>query len=122
MPCATIVVERPHDCPWPLDGHRVITMDRYTRDPHAAPPGSRIVNLCRNGYLSRGYYCSLLGEARGHAVLPSVATGHVRQGGGNCEVVRSAVGQAAFAGGRMVRAGSSASATPAMVSSVRYRC
>jgi len=48
--------------------------------------------------------------------------GHVRQGGGNCEVVRSAVGQAAFAGGRMVRAGSSAIATPAMVSSVRYRC
>lgn len=35
----------------------------------------RIINLCRtNRYLSAGYYCSLLAEARGHGVIPSVCT------------------------------------------------
>lgn len=43
----------------------------YTR---AAAP-IRIINLCRNyGYLSEGYYCSLLAEARGDRVIPSVQT------------------------------------------------
>lgn len=44
----------------------------------AAPqlaPGTTIINLCRSyKYLSIGYYCSLLAEARGHRVLPSVKT------------------------------------------------
>ena len=36
---------------------------------------SRIINLCRKfGYLSEGYYCSLLAEARGDKVIPSVQT------------------------------------------------
>lgn len=35
----------------------------------------KIINLCRNyKYLSNGYYCSLLAEARGHSVIPSVQT------------------------------------------------
>ncbi len=35
----------------------------------------RVINLCRNyKYLSRGYYVSLLAEARGHKVIPSVKT------------------------------------------------
>jgi len=35
----------------------------------------RIINLCRSyRYLSTGYYCSLLGEARRHKVIPSVRT------------------------------------------------
>lgn len=35
----------------------------------------RIINLCKsNDYLSIGYYCSLLAEARGHTVIPSVRT------------------------------------------------
>jgi glutathione synthase/RimK-type ligase-like ATP-grasp enzyme len=34
-----------------------------------------VVNLCRSyRYLSIGYYCSLLAEARGHKVVPSVRT------------------------------------------------
>jgi glutathione synthase/RimK-type ligase-like ATP-grasp enzyme len=42
--------------------------------PHAIPR-TRIINLCRSfGYLSEGYYCSLLAEARGHRVIPSVST------------------------------------------------
>jgi len=41
---------------------------------HTAPR-TRIINLCRNfDYLSEGYYCSLLAEARGHNVIPSVRT------------------------------------------------
>ncbi|OYD82950.1 hypothetical protein [Azospirillum brasilense] len=61
MPSATIVVERLHDFRWPMDGHRVITMDEYAANPRAVPTGSTLVNLCRNGDLSRGYYCSLGG-------------------------------------------------------------
>lgn len=35
----------------------------------------RIINLCRSyRYLSLGYYCSLLAEARGHKVVPNVNT------------------------------------------------
>jgi len=35
----------------------------------------RVINLCRSyRYLSTGYYCSLLAEARGHHVFPSVVT------------------------------------------------
>lgn len=34
---------------------------------------TRVINLCRSfKYLSDGYYCSLLAEARGHHVIPSV--------------------------------------------------
>ena len=53
----------------------VITFDQY----RALLPGdrmtrTRVVNLCRSyRYLSRGYYTSLLAEARGHHVFPSVA-------------------------------------------------
>ncbi len=33
----------------------------------------RVINLCRDyAYLGTGYYCSLLAEARGHRVIPSV--------------------------------------------------
>ncbi|XPF95409.1 RimK family protein [Colwellia sp. RE-S-Sl-9] len=36
---------------------------------------TRIINLCdTERYLSKGYYCSLLAEARGHSVFPSVKT------------------------------------------------
>lgn len=76
MHTATIVVDRPRECRWPMiDGLRVVTMDDYASNARIVPPGSRVINLCRNGfYLSGGYYCSLLAEARGHSVLPSVAT------------------------------------------------
>lgn len=34
-----------------------------------------VINLCQDyAYLSTGYYCSLLAEARGHRVIPSVST------------------------------------------------
>ncbi len=37
------------------------------------PQRTRIINLCKGyRYLADGYYCSLLAEARGHHVIPSV--------------------------------------------------
>lgn len=75
MPAATILVEHPKDCPWPSGDHRIVRISDYASNPKLVPSGGRIVNLCRtSGYLSQGYYGSLLAEARGHAVLPSVAT------------------------------------------------
>jgi glutathione synthase/RimK-type ligase-like ATP-grasp enzyme len=45
-----------------LDGSRFSTDTR-----------TRIINLCKGyRYLGDGYYCSLLAEARGHSVIPSV--------------------------------------------------
>jgi hypothetical protein len=54
----------------------VVTADDYLfGDPARTPPGTRVINLCRSlRYLSIGYYCSLLAEARRHRVLPSVRT------------------------------------------------
>ena len=54
----------------------VITFNTYLRDyPKHNEPKTRIINLCDSSqYLSKGYYCSLLAEARKHQVLPSVKT------------------------------------------------
>lgn len=52
----------------------VITFEDYlTRQEENKKARTRVLNLCRNyRYLSKGYYCSLLAEARDHHVLPSV--------------------------------------------------
>ena len=43
--------------------------------PKANEQKTRVINLCdTEQYLSEGYYCSLLAEARQHEVLPSVST------------------------------------------------
>ena len=61
----------------------VLTFEEYLDSDNASGINSngdktsrlRIINLCRNNrYLSAGYYCSLLAEARGHGVIPSVRT------------------------------------------------
>lgn len=53
-----------------------ISFEQYLRDyPKLNEGTTRIINLCdTEHYLSRGYYCSLLAEAREHRVLPSVRT------------------------------------------------
>ena len=56
--------------------HKVISTKDYLARPQLFQ-GSRpkIINLSRSfAYQSRGYYCSLLAEARGHRVIPSVET------------------------------------------------
>ncbi len=54
----------------------VITFAEYLQEhPKKGEKKIRLINLCdTTHYLSRGYYCSLLAEARGHRVLPSVNT------------------------------------------------
>lgn len=54
----------------------VITFEQYLNDyPKLNEPRTRLINLCdKFNYLSKGYYCSLLAEARDHKVLPSVKT------------------------------------------------
>jgi glutathione synthase/RimK-type ligase-like ATP-grasp enzyme len=66
----------------------LISFDRYLRDfPKRDEPRTRIINLCdTQQYLSKGYYCSLLAEARKHKVLPSVKTiNQLREEGGEDE-------------------------------------
>jgi glutathione synthase/RimK-type ligase-like ATP-grasp enzyme len=55
-------------------GVPVIDFNQYLSDyPKKGEPKTRVINLCATDlYLSRGYYCSLLAEARQHRVLPSV--------------------------------------------------
>jgi glutathione synthase/RimK-type ligase-like ATP-grasp enzyme len=53
---------------------QVITFENYLATEQGEPQQRvRIINLCSSyRYLSDGYYCSLLAEARGHHVIPSV--------------------------------------------------
>lgn len=56
--------------------HKLITTRDYLARPQLFQ-GSRpqIINLARSfAYQSRGYYCSLLAEARGHRIIPNVET------------------------------------------------
>ncbi|GGO85831.1 hypothetical protein GCM10011348_35290 [Marinobacterium nitratireducens] len=51
----------------------VISFDQYLALAAAGSGRVRVLNFCRNSRaLGRGYYCSLLAEARGHHVIPSV--------------------------------------------------
>lgn len=70
-----IVVDRAKDWAPYYPSEDVLTFDQYLQ--FSAPPASRVrvINLCQSArYLSKGYYCSLLAEARGHHVVPSVMT------------------------------------------------
>jgi len=57
-------------------GLAAISFEQYLSDyPKKDERKTRVINLCDTAiYLSRGYYCSLLAEARQHKVLPSVNT------------------------------------------------
>lgn len=59
-----------------LPGQAVISFETYlTEHPVKGQKKTRIINLCNTDqYLSTGYYCSLLAEARGHKVLPPANT------------------------------------------------
>ena len=71
-----IVVE--HLADWKFEGveAEVVFADDYlTGRDYFKQKNIQVINLCRSsGYLSVGYYCSLLAEARGHRALPSVKT------------------------------------------------
>lgn len=71
-----LLVEQPEDWLPEFPRFPVVTARDYLADGElAAKHDLRVINLCRsNRYLSVGYYCSLLAEARGHKVIPSVRT------------------------------------------------
>src|SRR5690349_13079243 len=54
----------------------VLTARRYLAEPESGHEGTvRVLNLCRTGrYQGRGYYVSLLAEARGQRPVPDVKT------------------------------------------------
>jgi glutathione synthase/RimK-type ligase-like ATP-grasp enzyme len=68
------VVDRQQDWPFEIPGSGVVTARTYLTDPaYGDGIAARVVNLCRaERYQGRGYYVSLLAEARGHAPLPEV--------------------------------------------------
>jgi len=53
----------------------VLAKDYLSDQQRFRSRGIRIINLCRSyRYLSEGYYCSLLAEARRHKIIPAVRT------------------------------------------------
>lgn len=74
MPQHIIVVDRRSDFRSDQEDCTVMTAGEYvTGSASDLPRHRRVVNLCHDyRYLSLGYYCSLLAEARGTAVIPAV--------------------------------------------------
>src|SRR5512144_567280 len=69
------VVSHPRDFPVDIPGARLVTARAYLTDPAFGARDDRVVNLCRaDRYQNRGYYVSLLAEARGHQPMPDVKT------------------------------------------------
>jgi glutathione synthase/RimK-type ligase-like ATP-grasp enzyme len=72
-----ILVDSPRDFPNADTPHKVITTSDYLARPKLFASSSRakLINLSRSyNYQSKGYYSSLLAEARGHRVIPTVET------------------------------------------------
>lgn len=71
-----IVVEKRADFRWIDPAVRIMTAEELVSErPAARGRPRKVINLCRSyDYLSMGYYCSLLAEARGDRVTPSVET------------------------------------------------
>tara|TARA_R110002072_G_scaffold301164_2_gene480222 strand:+ start:6169 stop:7635 length:1467 start_codon:yes stop_codon:yes gene_type:complete len=71
-----LVVDELSDWTHELEGQAVISFETYlTEHPVKGQKKTRIINLCNTDlYLSKGYYCSLLAEARGHKVMPPINT------------------------------------------------
>src|SRR5688572_9708313 len=70
------VVNRDQEWPFEIPGSTVDAARTYLTDPqYSNGSDTQIVNLCRaDRYQGRGYYVSLLAEARGQRPLPDVKT------------------------------------------------
>jgi glutathione synthase/RimK-type ligase-like ATP-grasp enzyme len=68
------VVHHPRDFPCAVPGADVVSASTYLTDPgYGESRHAQVLNLCRaDRYQGRGYYVSLLAEARGHRPLPEV--------------------------------------------------
>lgn len=70
-----IVVESLKDWRWNSSNAVIVKAKDYLAQGYLKNRNAKVINLCRNyRYLSLGYYCSLLAEARRHKVIPSVRT------------------------------------------------
>src|ERR1700674_4005506 len=71
-----ILVDNPKDFPNADTPHKVITTSEYLARPKLFDLSRpKLINLSRSyNYQSKGYYASLLAEARGHRVVPTVET------------------------------------------------
>ncbi|HEX7029438.1 MAG TPA: RimK family protein [Gammaproteobacteria bacterium] len=70
-----IVIEKSSDWKPEFPDYPVVTAREYLSNPDYGRRGITVLNLCRHfGYLTTGYYCSLLAEARRHRMVPSVRT------------------------------------------------
>jgi len=71
-----ILVDSAKDFPNADTPHKVITTRDYlARNSLFRGSRPKMINLSRSfNYQSRGYYCSLLAEARGHRIIPTVET------------------------------------------------
>ncbi|MBI6118912.1 RimK family protein [Salegentibacter maritimus] len=69
-----IIVNKPEDWKLTLDNITIISAQTYLTHPDFAKlKNARIFNLCKDySYQSKGYYVSLLAEARGHLATPTV--------------------------------------------------
>ena len=66
-----VVVSSLHDLP-ELPADRIVTADRYLAGVEGLARGLTVVNLCRSyRYRSKGYYVSLIADARGQQALPT---------------------------------------------------
>lgn len=74
MTAALFVVDRLQDWPFRLAGTQVATARDYlTEAAYSNGVDCRVINLCKcDRYQGRGYYVSLLADARGHRPLPEV--------------------------------------------------
>lgn len=69
-----IVVNNPRKWKFDIQGVDVVSTKDYLENPNYGKNRNiRVFNLCNDyAYQTRGYYVSLLAEARGHKVIPSV--------------------------------------------------
>ena len=69
-----IVVNHPEKWHIPVDNISIVSSQEYLTNPqYAQIKKARIFNLCKDySYQSKGYYVSLLAEARGHMAIPTV--------------------------------------------------
>jgi len=76
MPQHVIIVQKPADRSWAAKMGTVVTARDYiTGAEKFGTKQTRVINLSDEfEYLDLGYYCSLLAEARGHNVIPTVET------------------------------------------------
>lgn len=68
------VVSHVRDWPFPIPGVEIVPARAYLTDPRYADCSEhKVFNLCQSTqYQSRGYYVSMLAEARGHRPLPDI--------------------------------------------------